>query len=398
MPWNEPGSGNKDPWGNGNRDRGNQGPDIEQVINNVRKRVFGGGGGGSNNNRNKLGGIPQFLIIFIIAAVFWAFRSVYTVQEGFESIELRFGKYHETVGAGLNFVLWPIEENIVINSKNIRTIEIGFRKNTGSNRGSVPAEAQMLTTDENIADVSLAVQYNIANVEDLFFKVGSLESNRSADSVIDAVVRGATESALREVVGTTTMDDLFNRGRAIVEIRTKELLQTILNRYETGISVIAVEMQAAVPPQEVREAFDNVNKADQREAQLIKESKAYEEKVVLEAQGEAARLLAEANGYKQAVIARANGEGERFVAVLAEYEKAPKITRTRLYIETMEEVLGNANKIIIDQEGGNNMMYLPLDQIMKNSNQTPVGRNNTGESPASQQNAPARRNADRGGR
>jgi len=289
MHWNEPGSGNsndRDPWGDGNKNRGNQNPDLEEVINNVRKR-FGGGGNGSGGNNGGLGFKSQLLIALIVLGVFWAFRSFYTVQEGYESIELRFGKYSDTVGAGLQFVLWPIEDKIIIDSKNIRTVEIGFRKNTGSQRGSVPAEAQMLTTDENIADVSLAVQYNISNVEDLLFKVGSVEQR----GVIEAVVRGATESALREVVGSTTMDDLFNRGRAIVETRTRDLLQTILNRYETGINVIAVEMQAAVPPQEVREAFDNVNKADQKEQQLIKESRAYEEKVVLEAEGRAAALL-----------------------------------------------------------------------------------------------------------
>lgn len=398
MPWNEPGSGNKDPWGNGNRNRGNQGPDIEEVINNVRKRIFGGGGSGGGRSGKGGGRLSPFLLFGVIAFIYWLIQSVYQVDEGFQSIELRFGKYKQTVDAGLNFVLWPIEEKVIINSKNIRTVEIGFRKNTGNSRGSVPAEAQMLTTDENIADVSLAVQYNIANVEDLLFKVGNLESDRNADFVIDLVVRGATESALREVVGSTTMDDLFNRGRAIVETRTKDLLQTILNRYETGITVIAVEMQAAVPPQEVREAFDNVNKADQLEQQLIKESRAYEEKVVLEAQGEAARLLAEANGYKQAVIARANGEGERFVQVLTEYEKAPEVTRKRLYIETMEEVFSSTNKIIIDQEGGNNMMYLPLDQIMKQSNQAPVSRSRTGESSAAQQNSNSRASTNRGGR
>jgi len=362
MPWNEPGSGNsndRDPWGNGNKNRGNQGPDIEEVINNVRKR-FGGGGSGKGGG---LGFTSQLLIGLIILSVFWAFRSFYTVQEGYESIELRFGKYHDRVGAGLQFIVWPIDERVIIDSKNVRTLEIGFRKDTGSQRGSVPAEAQMLTTDENIADVSLAVQYNIRNVEDLLFKVGNVELRGE----IDRVVRGATESALREVVGSTTMDDLFNRGRAIVETRTKDLLQVILDRYQTGINIVAVEMQAAVPPQEVREAFDNVNKADQKEQQLIKESRAYEEKVVLEAEGQAARLLAEANGYKEAVIAKANGEGQRFTQVLGEYQKAPEITRKRLYIETMQEVLGNANKVVIDQKGGNNVMYLPLDQIMKNS-------------------------------
>lgn len=373
MPWNEPGSGNsgdRDPWGNGNRNKGNQSPDIDQIIDNVRRR-FGGSGNGSGGNS----AFPSILLIGVLLIGAWAFRSFYTVQEGYESIELRFGKYHETVGAGLNFVMWPIEENFIINSKNIRTLEVGFRKDTGTQRGSVREEAQMLTTDENIADVSLAVQYNISNVEDLLFKVADLEANRFQDQVIDSVVRGSTESALREVVGSTTMDDLFNQGRTAVEISTKVLLQTILDRYQTGINVIAVEMQAAQPPQEVREAFDNVNKADQLEQQLIKESKAYEEKVVLEAEGQAARLIAEAEGYKKAVIARATGESERFKRVLFEYEKAPAVTRKRLYIETMEQVLGNTNKVVIDQEGGNNMMYLPLDQIMKNSNRGAASNN-----------------------
>lgn len=367
MPWNEPGSGNsgdRDPWGNGNRNKGNQSPDIDQIIDNVRRRFGGGGGTGKGGG----GAFPSILLIAVLVIGVWAFRSFYTVQEGYESIELRFGKYHETVGAGLNFVLWPIEENFIINSKNIRTLEVGFRKDTGTQRGSVREEAQMLTTDENIADVSLAVQYNISNVEDLLFFVADLEANRYQDLVIDSVVRGSTESALREVVGSTTMDDLFNQGRSAVETKTKTLLQTILDRYQTGINVIAVEMQAAQPPQEVREAFDNVNKADQLEQQLIKESKAYEEKIVLEAEGQAARLIAEAEGYKQAIIAQASGESERFSRILGEYQKAPDITRKRLYIETMEQVLSNTNKIVIDQEGGNNMMYLPLDQILKNSN------------------------------
>ena len=367
MPWNEPGSGNKDPWGNGNRNRGNQAPDLEDVINNVRKRFGGGGTGGSGST----GGFSPFLLTLVAAVIFWLFQSVYQVDEGFQSIELRFGKYSETVGAGLQFVFWPVEQKIIINSTNIRTIEIGFRKDTGTSRGSVPQEAQMLTTDENIADVSLAVQYNIERVDDLIFNVADVETRG-----LDSVVRGATESALREVVGSTTMNDLFNKGRAVVETRTKDLLQNILNRYQTGINVVAVEMQAAEPPVEVREAFDNVNKADQLEQQLIKESKAYEEKVVLEAQGLAARYIAEANGYKDAVIARAAGEGERFTRVLEEYKKAPEVTRKRLYLETMEQVLGNTNKVIIDQEGGNNMMYLPLDQILKNSQprqRSPIG-------------------------
>ena len=368
MPWNEPGSGNsndRDPWGNGKNNNGNKSPDIEEVINNVRKR-FGGSNGSSNNGG--MGFKSQLLIALIVLTVFVGMRSVYTVQEGQESIELRFGKFSDIVGPGLQFVIWPIEEQITIESTNIRTVEVGFRKDTDTQQ-SVRAEAQMLTTDENIADVSLAVQYNIKNVKDLVFKVGNVER----PGTVEAVVRGATESALREVVGSTTMDDLFNQGRSAVETKTKALLQVILDRYETGINVVAVEMQAAVPPKEVQAAFDNVNKADQVEQQLIKNAKAYEETVLNEAEGSAARLLAEANGYKEAVIANASGESQRFIQILTEYKKAPEITRKRLYIETMEQVLGDANKVVIDQSGngGNNIMYLPLDQIMKNSQSQP---------------------------
>ena len=396
MPWNEPGKGNssgdssgnssgdKDPWSNGNRNRGNQSSDLEEIINNVRKRFGGGSGGGNRNNKSSgsgIGGFSPFLIIIVLAIIFLGTRSFYTVQEGYKSIELRFGKLSQQTNAGLQFIWWPIEEKIIIDSQNIRTVELGFRKDTGSNRGSVPQEAQMLTTDENIADVSLAVQYNIESVEDLLLNVAAIDSVNAHDIVIDNVVRGATESAIREVVGSTTMDELFNKGRSVVESQTYEKLQNILNHYNTGINVVAVEMQAAVPPVDVREAFDNVNKADQLEEQLRKEALAYKAKVEKEAEGQAARMLAEANGYKQAVIARSSGEGERFSRILAEYEKAPEVTRTRLYIETMQQVLGNSNKIMIDQEGGNNMMYLPLDQIMKNSQRMPLS--NSSESATS---------------
>jgi membrane protease subunit HflK len=391
MPWNEPGSGNKDPWGNGNRNRGNQSPDLEDVINNVRKRF--GGGGSNTGGKGSAGGFSPILLALVAGFIFWLFQSVYQVDEGYQSIELRFGKYSETVGAGLQYVIWPIEQKVVINSQNIRTVEIGFRKDTGTSRGSVPQEAQMLTTDENIADVSLAVQYNIERVDDLLFNVADVETKG-----LDNVVRGATESALREVVGSTTMNDLFNKGRAVVETRTKVLLQNILNRYQTGINVVAVEMQAAEPPAEVREAFDNVNKADQLEQQLIKESKAYEEKVVIEAQGLAARYIAEATGYKDAVIARASGEGQRFTQVLTEYKKAPEVTRKRLYLETMEQVLSNTNKVVIDQEGGNNMMYLPLDQIIKNTQPRGSMTSNNNDASHQTQSVQQESNRRKGGR
>ena len=376
MPWNDPGNSNdRDPWGSGNKNNG-KGPDIEEVINNVRKRF--GGGNGNSGGSGGLGFKTQLLIGLVVLAIFVGMRSFYTVQEGQESIELRFGKLNEIVGPGLQFLLWPIDEKIIVDSTKIQTVEVGFRKE-GNSAQSVRAEAQMLTTDENIADVSLAVQFNIKNVEDLVFKVGNVERR----GTVETVVRGATESAIREIVGSTSMDDLFNQGRSTVEIKTKTLLQNILDRYETGIDIVAVEMQAAVPPREVQAAFDNVNKADQIEQQLKNQAQAYSERIVNEAQGNAARILAEANGYKEAIIANASGESQRFTQVLSEYQKAPAITRKRLYIETMQEVLGNSNKVVIDQKnGGNNVMYLPLDQIIKNSQSRSTSSSSTSNSSA----------------
>ncbi|MEM7357862.1 MAG: protease modulator HflK, partial [Pseudomonadota bacterium] len=174
MPWNEPGSGNKDPWGNGNRNRGNQGPDLEEVINSVRKRFGGGGGSGGRN-----GGFSPFLVILVVASIFWASQAFYQVAEGYQSIELRFGKFKQTVGAGLRFIVWPIEEKIVFDTQEVRTVEVGYRNNTSELK-----EALMLTRDENIVDVTLAVQYTIKSIEDLVFNVGDLSYRDGLDRVV----------------------------------------------------------------------------------------------------------------------------------------------------------------------------------------------------------------------
>ena len=221
MPWNEPGSGNKDPWGSGNRNSGGQGPDLEEVIKNVRKRF---GGGGSSGGRGGSGGFSPLLLVLLAAFFFWLFQSVYQVDEGYQSIELRFGKFEQIVGAGLQFIAWPIEEKIVFDTQQVRTVEVGYRGNSSELK-----EALMLTRDENIVDVTMAVQYTIKSLEDLVFNVGDL----SYQYGLDRVVRSATESSLREVVGRTKMDEVLTTDRALVDAGTKELLQNILDVYQT---------------------------------------------------------------------------------------------------------------------------------------------------------------------
>lgn len=364
MPWNEPGSGNsgdRDPWGNGNKNRGNRGgqsPDIDQIIENVRKR-FGGGGG---NGGGKRGLFSPYLLIVIAAFGYWLTQSVYQVDEGHQSIELRFGKFKQTVGAGLQFIAWPLEEKIVFDTQQVRTIEVGYRRDSAELK-----EALMLTEDQNIVDVTMAVQYTIKSVEDLVFNVGDLGQREG----LDRVVRSATESALREVVGRTKMDDLLTTERAVVDSETKSLLQVILDRYESGILIESIEIQDAKPPLQVREAFDDVVKADQDREKLKNQAEAYAKQIIPNARGGAARILQEAEAYKAKIVAEATGEAERFNKILAEYEKAPEITRKRLYIETMEDVLADSSKVLIDQSAanGNSLMYLPIDKIIENNNQ-----------------------------
>ena len=367
MPWNEPGSGkssNSD-GNNGRKPNGSRANnnDIEDMLKNL-KESFGGGRGGNSGNRSGGNGpvLPGWLslpIIVIGLLVFIAFKSVYTIQEGYESIVLRFGEYNRTQVAGLNFVLWPIESKYKVDTKKIRTVEVGYR-----NGQSQPKEALMLTNDENIVDVTMAVQYTIKDLKSLIFNVGNLGQQGGLDSV----VRGATESALREVVGSKTMDDLLTQGRREVDINTKDVLQIILDRYLTGIQVESVEIQDAKPPKPVSDAFDDVVKADQDKIRKENDAQAYANDLVPKARGEAARILQEAEAYKETVVAEATGEAQRFNQILFEYRKAPEVTKKRLYIETMEQVLSNTNKVMVGEGNGNNLMYLPIDKIIEQNN------------------------------
>jgi len=374
MPWNEPGSGggnsggNKDPWGNGNRGRNNS--ELDDIIDNVRKR-FGGGGRSSNNGKPNKGLFSPFLIFIVFAGIYWATQSFYQVDEGHQSIELRFGKFKQTVGAGLQFIAWPLEEKIVIDTQEVRTVEVGYRGSSSEIK-----EALMLTRDENIVDVTMAVQYTIKSIEDLVFNVGDL----SYRDGLDRVVRSATESALREVVGGTNMDDLLTTDRPVVDTNTKSLLQDILNLYESGINIESIEIQDAKPPLQVRDAFDDVVKADQDQETLVNQAEAYAKSLVPNARGQAERILQEAEAYKSKIVADATGEAERFSKILTEYQKAPQITKKRLYIETMESVIGNTSKVLIDQNSnsGNSLMYLPIDKILENNAKRSVSSNSKG--------------------
>lgn len=359
MSWNQPGPGGNDPWG---QKGGRSGPpDLDEIVRNVQKNlrgIFGGRGGGSGGGGGgSFPGKAGLSAIVVVALVVWALTGFYVVEEGTRGVVLRFGAYKETTLPGLQWhIPWPVEEVNTINVQQVNTVEIGYRTTGQGQEQSVPREALMLTSDENIVDVNLAVQYDIKDPEDLLFNVA--ENTQT-------VVRGATESSLREVVGTSNLDFVLTEGRATVVADTKALLQQVLDRYLTGINIISVEMQDAQPPREVKPAFDDAVKAREDQVRLINEAEAYRNDVIPRARGQAARILQEAEGYKEAIIAQAEGEASRFEQILTEYRQAPEITRKRMYLEKMEKVLSNSSKLMIDQKGGNNVIYLPLDQLMR---------------------------------
>ena len=362
MPWNQPGSGNnRDPWGQGNGSSGP--PDIDEVLRNIRKKFggFGGkSGGGGGRNISMPGKIGMGLIV-VIGVLVWIASGFYVVEQGEEAVVLRFGKYLDTKTAGLRWVPNGIETATKINTQRINTVEVGYRENTRTNqRSAVPKEALMLTEDENIIDIKFAVQFDIKGPVDLLFNVSE---------PVEQVVRSATESAVREIVGRNIMDFAITEGRAQIATETKTLLQQVLDRYQTGINVRTVEMQDAQPPFEVKPAFDDAVKAREDRERLKNEAEAYSNDVIPRSRGQAARVLQEAEAYRASVVAKAEGEASRFNQVYLEYSRAPEVTRDRLYLDTMEKVFSNSTKLMIDQkEGGNSLMYLPLDQLIRERN------------------------------
>jgi membrane protease subunit HflK len=344
MAWNEPGGGNnkpKDPWGGG--DQGP--PDLDEALKKLQEKLgglFGGkSGGGGGASAPSLSG-TMLVVILLAALVVWAFMGFYQVDQQERAVVLRFGKYHDTVQPGLEWNPAFIDEVIKVNTTKVRSAS--FRE-------------IMLTQDENIVEVNLSVQYIIDDSRKFVLRVRDPERS----------LQHATQSALRHVVGGTGMDLVLTEGRAQIAIEVQQRLQDYLDAYETGIRVSKVNVDDSQPPAQVQAAFDDVIKAREDEERVKNEAQAYANGIIPEARGQAQRQFEEAGAYKEQVLAKAEGEASRFDKVLAEYQKAPEVTRERLYLDALQVVYGNANKVMVDVEGGNNIMYLPLDKLAEQS-------------------------------
>ena len=346
MPWNEPGK-DKDPWGQRNNDGP---PDLDELLKNLKNKfggLLGGGGkgklpkvpGGSGN----LNGLIGFFAVALL--IVWALTGIYIVDEGWRGVETRFGERTVVTQAGPHWHMpYPIEDVELINVADIRTA----RKNS-----------KMLTSDENVIVMSIEIQYNIKDAQSFAFEVFDP----------DLTLEQTAETAIREVVGNNDMDLIITEGRAVVGRETKEIMQEILDHYRTGINVVTVNMDEAQPPEEVQDAFEDAIRAREDEQRIINEANAYRNGVVPQARGEGEGLLEQAEAYKTRVIKSAQGETSRFNQLLAEYQRAPEVTRERLYIDALESVMARSPKVLLDVPDGNNLMFLPLDQLLSRSGQ-----------------------------
>ncbi len=347
MAWNEPGGGNqgdKDPWGNRN-DEGP--PDLDEAfrkLQNNLSQMFGGkGGSGSGGGSGQPLNMNLIGLAFLVLALIYGVMGVYTVDQQERGVVLRFGKkVDEVVMPGLHWNPPLIDEVLKENVTRVR---------------SRPHDSEMLTEDENIVKVKMTVQYIIDDV--IAYKLNVRDPDKS--------LYQATESALRHVVGSTEMHDILTEGRAALARDVKERVQSYMDDYGTGIRVTQVAVDETAPPDAVRAAFDDVIKAREDEVRLRNEADAFANQIVPEARGDAQRLLEEAQAYKERVIAQSRGEASRFNALYAEYKLAPEVTKSRMYIDTLESVMSNSTKVMIDVDGGNNLLYLPLDKIMEQS-------------------------------
>ncbi|KQT37568.1 FtsH protease activity modulator HflK [Methylophilus sp. Leaf414] len=341
--------------------KNNEGPpDLDEVfkdLNQKLNRMFGGKGGqgGPKSNSPAPQPLPIAPILGLVALI-WLGSGFYIVDQGSRGVVLRFGKHVETTTPGPRWHLpFPIETVENVNLEQVRTIELGYRSFEGeSGRSKEPRESLMLTDDENIIDLQVAVQYNLKSVEDFQF------SNRSTEES----VRGIAETAIREIAGKSKMDFVLYEGRDEVAAKAKKLMQEMLDRYKSGVHVVNVTMQNAQPPEQVQAAFDDAVKAKQDLERQKNEGQAYANDVIPKARGTAARLSEEASGYKLRVENEAKGNADRFEQILTQYNKAPEVTRQRLYIDAQEHILANTSKVLVDQKGGNSLLYLPLDKLM----------------------------------
>ncbi|HEV7478256.1 MAG TPA: FtsH protease activity modulator HflK [Burkholderiales bacterium] len=401
MSLNDPnwGRGSRGPQGPG----GNQGPpDLDELWRNFNRRLselFGrrkrdgdeppSGGGGPSPWQ--FGGGAGVLVALVLAV--WLASGFYIVVEGQRGVVLTFGRFSQETSPGLRWRMpWPIQSAEIVNLAQVRTLEVGYRNNV---RTKVLKESLMLTDDENIVDLQFAVQYLVKDAKDFVFNV-----RRPDDSAMQIA-----ETAMREVIGKNRMDAILYETQVDIANKSRDLMQEIHDRYATGITISTVTIQNAQPPEQVQAAFDDAVKAGQDRERQKNEGQAYANDVIPRARGTASRLLQEGEGYKQRVIATAEGDASRFRQVLTEYAKAPAVTRERIYIETMQQVLTATSKIMMDYRGSGNLLYLPLEKLMQGS-AAPGGDAATAPRPATPEPAPdagARsretlRNRDRGER
>src|SRR5713226_2027433 len=352
--------GSRGPQGSGG---GNQGPpDLDELWRNFNRRLnelFGRRrrGGGDEPplppSSWRFGGGAGVLIALVLAV--WLASGFYIVVEGQRGVVLTFGRFSQGTCPGLRWRLpWPIQSNEIVNLQQVRTLEIGYRNNV---RTKVLKESLMLTDDENIVDLQFAVQYLVKDAKDFTFNV-----RRPDESAMQIA-----ETAMREVIGKHRMDAILYETQVDVANRARDLMQAIHDRYNTGITVSTVTIQNAQPPEQVQAAFDDAVKAGQDRERQKNEGQAYSNDVVPRARGMASRLTQEADGYNASVVQRAEGDASRFRQILVEYAKAPAVTRERLYLDMMQSVLGNSSRVLVDQKGGNSLLYLPLDQLLKQS-------------------------------
>lgn len=358
---------------NGNRGDGNRGgnqgpPDLEEVWRDFNQRLsgmFGGKRQGRGSGGGDDGGGPQLPVfsfkqfggglgaLVALVALVWLASGLYTVDANQRGVVLRLGKFTETTEPGLRWRLpYPFESHEIVDLTGVRTVEVGYR---GSERNKVLRESLMLTDDENIINIQFAVQYVLNSPENYVF------NNRFPDEA----VAQAAETAMREIVGKSRMDFVLYEGREEIAATAHELMQRILDRYQTGILVSRVTMQNAQPPEQVQAAFDDAVKAGQDRERQKNEGEAYANDVIPRARGTASRLVEEANAYRARVVANAEGEASRFDQVYAEYKRAPEVTRERLYLETMQQVMSSTSKVLVDAKGNGNLLFLPLDKLMQ---------------------------------
>ncbi|MCA1767531.1 MAG: FtsH protease activity modulator HflK [Idiomarina sp.] len=353
MAWNQPGNGNnndRDPWKNqGGKDQGP--PDLDEAVRKLLSKF--GFGGKKNGGSGGSSGIPSkgIGIIAIIALIVWFIAGFYTVKEADRGVVLRFGQFHSLVESGLHWRPLFVDSVEHVDVNNIR---------------SDKTDGFMLTQDENVVQVELDVQYRVVDPRAYLFNVENA----------DGVLSRATDSALRFVVGHTTMDEVLTRGREEVRANTLEMLERTMNPYSVGLQIVDINLLPARPPEAVKDAFDDAISAQEDEERFIREAEAYAREVEPLARGQVRRMLQEAQAYREQIILEAQGEVARFEELLPQYQNAPKVTRERIYLDTLQELYAKTPKVLVDVKGGNNMMYLPLEKLLEKQ-----GRNTTTFSP-----------------